>query len=108
MLLSTLAFITLYTAASSCHNPTTTPRGPGCLTASGTVATAGRTVASCDRTIKFGTKVKIDGKTYTVEDRTAHWVSKKFDNNCFDIFSSSTNKEALKWGVKKRIVSYEK
>ena len=44
-------------------------------------------VATSDRTIPLGSKVIIDGKTYTVEDRTAKWVDTKFKYHTIDIFS---------------------
>lgn len=45
----------------------------GNLTASGKVPKNGM-IATSDRTIAFGTKVIINGQTYSVEDRTAKWV----------------------------------
>lgn len=68
------------------------------LTASGKVPKVGM-VASCDRTIKFGTKVIIDGFTYTVEDRTAKWIAKKY-GQCFDIYDDRDTKTLLQWGKK--------
>jgi 3D (Asp-Asp-Asp) domain-containing protein len=46
------------------------------------------------RSIPFGTKVVIEGRQYTVEDRTA----KKY-NGRWDIYTSS-HKQALKNGIK--------
>jgi len=59
----------------------------GNLTASGKVPKNGM-VATSDRTIAFGTKVIINGQTYSVEDRTAQWVQ---DEKGFtiDIFMES-------------------
>lgn len=48
-------------------------KATGNLTASGKVPKNGM-VAVSDRTIKFGTKIIINGQTYSVEDRTAQWV----------------------------------
>ena len=48
-------------------------KATGNLTASGKVPKNGM-VATSDRTIPFGTKVIINGQTYSVEDRTAQWV----------------------------------
>lgn len=61
------AIVTAYCACKLCcgdyaHNQQ--------LTASGTKATAGRTIAG-PRNIPFGTHVQINNQTYTVEDRTA-------------------------------------
>lgn len=69
-----------------------------CITASGTIATAGRTIA-CPRSIKHGTIVEIEGHRYTCEDRT----SKKYDGR-FDIYQGDTEAdyyEALRIGKKR-------
>jgi|SRR3990167_1539696 len=44
-------------------------------------------VATSDRTIPFGTRVLIGGEEYVVKDRTALWVSEKFNYSTFDIYS---------------------
>lgn len=62
-------------------------------TASGTKATAGRTIAT-DSKFAFGTKLSINGVTYTVEDRGGAIKGNKIDLY-FD-----THEEALIWGVK--------
>lgn len=63
------------------------------VTASGAIATEGRTVAADH--LRFGTKVIIDGKEYVVEDR----FGGKYKNR-IDIFMESYN-EAIKFGRKK-------
>tara|TARA_R110000868_G_scaffold368529_2_gene631613 strand:+ start:103 stop:390 length:288 start_codon:yes stop_codon:yes gene_type:complete len=60
-------------------------------TADGHTPVQGITVAA-SRKYPFGTKVIIDGHTYTVQDRLA----KKYDNRV-DIYFNS-HKEALKFG----------
>ncbi len=60
------------------------------ITASGTVATAGRTVA-CN-TLPFGTRIIINGHTYVVEDRGG------MKGNAVDIFFDS-HQAALNFGV---------
>lgn len=60
------------------------------ITASGTKATVGRTIAS--NGYPFGTKVMIDGHVYTVEDRGSDVV-----NNCLDILVES-KEEAMQKG----------
>ena len=60
------------------------------ITASGTKATVGRTIAS--NGYPFGTKVMIDGHVYTVEDRGSDVV-----NNCLDILVES-KEEAVQKG----------
>jgi len=62
-------------------------------TASGTHATAGHTVAASGQ-FAFGTKLNINGKEYTVEDRGG-----AIQGNRIDIYMNS-HAEALAWGVK--------
>ncbi len=62
-------------------------------TASGTKATAGRTVAASSQ-FAFGTQLNIGGHTYTVEDRGG-----AVKGNKIDIFVNS-HAEALQWGVR--------
>lgn len=63
------------------------------ITASGTHVTAGRTIAAPPE-IPFGTKLVINGHTYTVEDRGG-----AIKGNRIDIYFN-THEEALQWGVK--------
>lgn len=63
------------------------------ITASGTHATANRTIAA-PSTFAFGTKVVINGITYTVEDRGG-----AIQGNRIDIYMDS-HAEALQWGVR--------
>ena len=79
--------ITAYCACSKCCGKQTG------ITASGTRATAGRTVAASSQ-FAFGTKLIINGKQYTVEDRGG-----AIKGNKIDIYMN-THAEALKWGVK--------
>ena len=62
-------------------------------TSSGTEATAGRTVAASGQ-FSYGTKLLINGKEYTVEDRGGAVKGDKID-----IYMNS-HAEALAWGVK--------
>lgn len=64
------------------------------ITASGTKAKQGRTIAADTSVLPFGTQVVIDGHTYTVEDRGGAIDGKKIDVY-FDSHS-----DALKWGVR--------
>lgn len=80
--------ITGYCGYSSCCGKTTG------ITASGTKATAGRTIAADTSKLPFGTKVVINGHTYTVEDRGG-----AIRGNRIDVFFSSHAK-ALEWGVR--------
>ena len=79
--------VTAYCSCSKCCGKRTG------RTASGTKATAGRTVAASSK-FKFGTKLKINGKTYVVEDRGG-----AVKGNKIDIYMNS-HSAALAWGVK--------
>lgn len=63
------------------------------ITASGAKATANHTIAA-PSTFSFGTKVVINGQTYTVEDRGG-----AIQGNRIDIYMNS-HSEALAWGVR--------
>ena len=84
--------ITAYCPCSKCCGKTTG------RTASGTKATAGRTVAASSK-FAFGTKLNIGGHIYTVEDRGG-----AINGNKIDIFVN-THAEALQWGVRYVTVS---
>lgn len=79
--------ITAYCPCAKCCGKTTG------ITAMGTKATAGRTVAASSK-FSFGTKLNINGHTYTVEDRGG-----AIKGNKIDIFVNS-HAEALAWGVR--------
>lgn len=51
------------------------------ITASGTVATEGRTIAA-DKRFGFGTEIEINGTVYTVEDRGGAIKGNKIDVFC--------------------------
>lgn len=79
--------ITAYCSCSKCCG-----KSNG-ITAAGTVATAGRTVAASAK-YPIGTKLNIGGHIYTVEDRGG-----AITGNKIDIFVNS-HSEALAWGVR--------
>ncbi len=79
--------VTAYCACMQCCGKTNG------ITASGTHATANRTIAA-PKTFAFGTKVVINGVTYTVEDRGG-----AIQGNRIDIYMD-THSEALQWGVR--------
>lgn len=79
--------ITAYCSCAKCCGKTTG------RTAMGTKATAGRTVAASSQ-FAFGTKLNINGHTYTVEDRGG-----AIRGNKIDIYVNS-HAEALAWGVR--------
>lgn len=84
--------ITAYCSCSKCCGKSTG------RTASGTKATAGRTVAAPSN-FAFGTKLNIGGHIYTVEDRGG-----AINGNKIDIYVSS-HQAALQWGVRYLTVS---
>ena len=79
--------VTAYCACISCCGKTNG------ITASGTKATANRTIAA-PSTFAFGTQVVINGQTYTVEDRGG-----AIQGNRIDVYMNS-HSEALAWGVR--------
>jgi len=79
--------VTAYCACMQCCGKTNG------ITASGTQATANRTIAA-PSTFAFGTQVVINGVTYTVEDRGG-----AIQGNRIDIYMN-THSEALQWGVR--------
>ena len=79
--------ITAYCSCSKCCGKSTG------RTASGTYATAGRTVAAPAK-FAFGTKLNIGGNIYTVEDRGG-----AIQGNRIDIYVNS-HSAALQWGVR--------
>lgn len=79
--------VTAYCACMQCCGKTNG------ITASGAKAKANHTIAA-PSTFKFGTKVKINGKVYTVEDRGG-----AIQGNRIDIYMNS-HQEALNWGVR--------
>lgn len=82
----TNAIITAYCACRICCGPGPNP------TASGTRPRPAHTIAA-PRSVPFGTKVKIDGRIYTVEDRT----SMRYDGR-WDIFMRS-HRAAKQFGI---------
>lgn len=79
--------ITAYCSCAKCCGKTNG------ITASGTHATAGRTVATSSQ-FSFGTKLNIGGNIYVVEDRGG-----AIKGNKIDVYMDS-HAEALAWGVK--------
>ena len=79
--------ITAYCSCAKCCGKQTG------ITASGTRATAGRTIAASSQ-FSFGTKLIINGREYIVEDRGG-----AIQGNKIDIYMNS-HAEALAWGVK--------
>jgi 3D (Asp-Asp-Asp) domain-containing protein len=79
--------ITAYCSCAKCCGKTNG------ITAMGTLATAGKTVAASSK-FALGTQLNINGHTYTVEDRGG-----AITGNSIDIYVNS-HAEALAWGVR--------
>ncbi len=79
--------ITAYCACEKCCGA-----GASGYTASGTVATQGRTIAASSK-YPFGTKLMINGTVYTVEDRGG-----SVNGNVIDMFFAN-HQDACNWGV---------
>ena len=79
--------LTAYCACAKCCGKTDG------ITASGTKATQGRTIAVDPRVIPYGTKVIINGHTYVAED-----CGGAIKENRIDVYFNS-HSEALKFGV---------
>ena len=79
--------VTAYCACMKCCGKTNG------ITASGTHATAGRTIATSTQ-FSFGTKLSINGVTYVVEDRGG-----AIQGDRIDVYFE-THEQALQWGVK--------
>ena len=84
---TTLFKVTAYCPCMKCCGKTNG------ITASGTKAKAGRTIAASSQ-FSFGTKLLINGTTYTVEDRGG-----AIKGNKIDVYFD-THAEAIAWGVK--------
>lgn len=81
--------ITAYCPCKKCNG-----KWAGGITASGVYAKANHTIAA-PKNFKFGTKLVINGITYTVEDRGGAIKGKKLD------IYFSNHSEALKFGKRK-------
>lgn len=85
---STTTFkVTAYCACTRCTD------GDG-ITASGTKATQGRTIAADPRYYPYGTKIILNGRTYVVED-----CGGAIKGNRIDLYFDS-HQDALQWGVR--------
>ena len=84
--------ITAYCACKKCCGKSPDDPRYG-ITAAGTVATEGRTIAADPRVLPYGTVVYIDGHAYIVED-----CGGAIKNERIDIYFES-HEAALQWGV---------
>lgn len=90
---SSSSSVKIYKVTAYCSCPICCGKSANGYTASGTKATAGRTVAASS-SFSFGTKLLINGKQYVVEDRGG-----AITGNRIDIYMNS-HSQALAWGVK--------
>lgn len=93
------ATISYYSELDSCHNPTYATGERKCLTASGKIAEVGMVAYN---QVPFGTKLLIDGKVYSVEDRTAKRYSDRID--IWVGMGEQAHKQALANGLQHREV----
>ncbi|MDE5873800.1 MAG: hypothetical protein K2H07_07805 [Lachnospiraceae bacterium] len=82
--------LTAYCPCTICCGQWSNPSNP--TTASGTTATAGRTIAADTSKFPFGTQLVINGQIYTVED-----VGGAISGNKIDIYFN-THQEAINFG----------
>ncbi len=82
--------LTAYCPCAICCGQWSNPSNP--TTASGTTATAGRTIAADTSKFPFGTQLVINGQVYTVED-----VGGAISGNKIDIYFN-THQEAINFG----------
>ena len=69
-------------------------------TATGAKATQGVTVAADPDVLPMGTEIELDGHTYTVQD-----TGGAIAGNRLDLYFDS-HEDALRWGVRKKIVRW--
>ena len=91
-----LVIVTMYTSWETCYKT-------DCIMASGKKAYIG--AIACPRAISFNTKVVIEGKTYTCEDRTHIRFDGRYD--IFNGYGKDKYNEAIKFG-KKNLTVYKK
>ena len=86
---------TVYAYTSSAGETDQTP----CITADGTNACKSKELIVANNCLKFGSKVKIFDKVYTVHDR----MNKRYGCKVFDIFMKKKS-DAIKFGKKRTTV----
>lgn len=69
-------------------------------TATGAIATQGVTIAADPDVFPMGTEIELDGHTYTVQDTGGAIVG-----NRLDLYFDS-HEDALRWGVREKIVRW--
>ena len=88
--------ITAYCSCSICCGEWATKRGDGpVIGAYGVELTPWYSVAA---PLPYGTKLKIDGMTYEVQDTTASWIVDRYAGRIIDIYMGDSHEEAKAWG----------
>lgn len=90
VVLSIPGVVTAYSAIESCADSR-------CIMASGKSAKVGD--IACPRALPFGTRVRIRGKIYTCEDRTAIRFDGRFD--IFMGYDQAAHNAAIVWGKRR-------
>ena len=88
--------ITAYCSCSICCGEWATKRGDGpVIGAYGVELTPWYSVAA---PLPYGTKLKIDGMTYEVQDTTASWIVDRYAGRIIDIYVGNSHQEAINFG----------
>ena len=72
------------------------------ITANGTISRVGG--VACQRDIRLGTKIEIEGRLFTCIDRYALWLDKTRHYPTVDIYTEDSTVEARNFGIKKETV----
>lgn len=88
--------ITAYCSCEKCCGEWATKRNGGpVIGAYGVELTPDYSVAA---PLPYGTKLKIDGKTYEVQDTTASWIVDRYSGRIIDIYVGNDHEKAIKIG----------
>jgi 3D (Asp-Asp-Asp) domain-containing protein len=88
--------VTAYCSCEICCGEWATKRNGGpVIGAYGVELTPNYSVAA---PLPFGTKLKIDGMTYEVQDTTASWIVDRYAGRIIDIYMGDSHEDAKAWG----------
>lgn len=88
--------VTAYCSCEICCGEWATKRGDGpVIGAYGVELTPWYSVAA---PLPYGTKLKIDGKTYEVQDTTASWIVDRYAGRIIDIYMGDDHQVAVEFG----------
>lgn len=95
--------VTAYCACEICCGEWATKRGDGpVIGAYGVELVPGYSVAA---PLPYETKLKIDGKTYEVQDTTASWIVDRYAGRIIDIYMGDDHQSAIEFGKQVREVT---